>query len=272
MERNHIVKSYSNGNLVILFQVSSLRNSSSVPSQPIQQLYDEMYMDPSSPAVTLNNSRRYSYPNSPVHASQLTSSTSTASTTLSQYHPTQDLREQHPSQQLDQRLQQLKLQHIAAIDEEPSKVQQVQLGENEAAVTSATCCSTPRSPLAWKGSITQGVPAASPTPIMSSLAVLNAPNAAMAHSASFDEAYESQSNTVKVQGRGVISGSATNLWHLSSMEDSDVDYVSLPFTPSTTPRPSMAPCPQSAENNPEICVTNVTGDEIKFVFGSAGSK
>ena len=225
-------------------------------------------MDPSSPAVTLNNSRRYSYPNSPVHASQLTSSTSTASTTLSHYHPTQDLREQHPSQQLDQRLQQLKLQHIQAIDEEPYKVQQ---GESEAAVTSGTCCSTPRSPLAWKGSITQGVPAASPTPIMSSLAVLNAPNAAMAHSASFDEAYESQSNTVKVQGRGVISGSATNLWHLSSMEDSDVDYVSLPFTPSTTPRPSMAPCPQSAENNPEICVTNVTGDEIKFVFGSAGS-
>ena len=34
-----------------------LRNSASVPSQPIQQLYDEMYMDPSSPAVTLNNSR-----------------------------------------------------------------------------------------------------------------------------------------------------------------------------------------------------------------------
>ena len=54
------------------------------------------------------------------------------------------------------------------------------------------------------------------------------------------------------------------------MEDSDVDYVSLPFTPSTTPRPSMAPPPpQSLENNPEICVTNVTGDEIKFVFGGA---
>ena len=52
--------------LTEFFQVSSLRNSSSVPSQPIQQLYDEMYMDPSSPAVTLNNSRRYSYPNSPV--------------------------------------------------------------------------------------------------------------------------------------------------------------------------------------------------------------
>jgi len=92
--------------------------------------------------------------------------------------------------------------------------------------------------------------AASPTPIVSSLAVLNHPNT--------------------VKGRGVISGSATNLWHLSSMEDSDVDYVSLPFTPSTTPRPSMAPPPpQSLENNPEICVTNVTGDEIKFVFGGA---
>lgn len=105
---------------------------------------------------------------------------------------------------------------------------------------------------------------------MSSLAVLNAPNAAMAHSASFDEAYESKSNTV--HGRGVISGSATNLWHLSSMEESDVDYVSLPFTPSTTPRPSMAPPtpgpPQNTENNPEICVTNVN-DEIKFVFGGA---
>ena len=29
------------------------------------------------------------------------------------------------------------------------------------------------------------------------------------------------------------------------------------------------PPPQSLENNPEICVTNVTGDEIKFVFGGA---
>lgn len=67
------------------------------------------------------------------------------------------------------------------------------------------------------------------------------------------------------------------------MEESDVDYVSLPFTPSTTPRLSMVPppgyipgggglCPpQSAENNPEICVTNATGDEIKFVFGSAAA-
>ena len=72
----------------------------------------------------------------------------------------------------------------------------MQLGEND--IGGVTCCSTPRSPLAWKGSITQGVPAASPTPIMSSLAVLNAPNAAMAHSASFDEAYESKSNTVHV--------------------------------------------------------------------------
>ena len=51
------------------------------------------------------------------------------------------------------------------------------------------------------------------------------------------------------------------------MEDTEVDYMSLPFTPaSLTPRPSVA-----IENNPEICVTNVTGDEIKFVFGSAGS-
>ena len=76
----------------------------------------------------------------------------------------------------------------------------MQLGENESgtAATCSPCCSTPRSPLAWKGSITQGVPAASPTPTMSSLAVLNAPNVAMAHSASFDEAYDSQSNTMKV--------------------------------------------------------------------------
>ena len=75
----------------------------------------------------------------------------------------------------------------------------MQLGENESGTAACSpCCSTPRSPLAWKGSITQGVPAASPTPTMSSLAVLNAPNVAMAHSASFDEAYDSQSNTMKV--------------------------------------------------------------------------
>lgn len=95
----------------------SLRNSASVPSQPIQQLYDEMYMDPSSPAVSMNNSRRYSYPNSPVH-SQISSSVSSTASTLSHYYPAPDLRTGgHPSPQLDQRLQQLKLQHNK-IDEE----------------------------------------------------------------------------------------------------------------------------------------------------------
>ena len=83
------------------------------------------------------------------------------------------------------------------------------MGEND--IGGVTCCSTPRSPLAWKGSITQGVPAASPTPIMSSLAVLNAPNAAMAHSASFDEAYPSHSNTVKVNFKINFSSTKTFL-------------------------------------------------------------
>lgn len=82
-----------------------------------------------------------------------------------------------PQPQLDQRLQQLKLQH-AKIDEE------------EVYCNS----SSPRSPLAYKGSITQGVPAAptavSPTP-MSSL-IPPQPPTTMAHSCSFDEAYDTQ--------------------------------------------------------------------------------
>ena len=223
---------------------SGLRNSSSVPAQPIQQLYDEMYMDPSSPAVTLNNSRRYSYPNSPVHG-VISASVSTNSS-LNHYNATTDLhRQSQPSPQLDQRLQQLKLQTPKIDEEDIFQQQQQQLQ---------------RSPMAFKGSITQGVPAAvSPSPII----LLEAPRTSMAHSHSYDEAYE----TSMRPGISGISGSATNLWQ--PLEETEIDYMSLPFTPSTTPRPSVTF--SDAYNNPEICVTNVTGDEIKFVFGTAVS-
>lgn len=92
------------------------------------------------------------------------------------------------------------------------------------------------------------------------------PPSTMAHSCSFDEA-TAGGRHLQNPNHGLvgISGSATNLWTMSNMEDSEVDYMSLPFTPSTTPRPSVT---FSDCNNPEICVTNVTGDEIKFVFGS----
>jgi hypothetical protein len=235
-----------------------LRNSSSVPSQPIQQLYDEMYMDPTSPAVTLNNSRRYSYPNSPVHGHQLTSSSSTMSSALSHYHaPVSPHGCTSTQPQLDQRLQQQKIQH--------SKIEEEESAANVYSPAIVT----------WKGSITQGVPSAvaastSPIPPMSSLGV---PIGSMAHSCSFDEAYESAKPK---EPKAPRCGSATNLVHLN-MEDSDVDYVSLPFTPTaTSPRPSLVPKgPQQlptvvypVETHPEICVTNVTGDEVKFVFGS----
>ena len=234
---------------------SGLRNSASVPSQAIQQIYDEMYMDPSSPAVTLNNSRRYSYPNSPVHG-QLTASASAVSA-LSHYIPTTDLRHQQNSPNLDPRiLQQLRIQHHKIEEEEPS-----QFGVGN----------TPRSPLAYKGSITQGVPAAtSPTPTIGPMSSLATPVPQMPHSASFDEAFDTGPSR-KTPLRG-CSGSASNLWHFSTMEDSDVDYMTLPYTPDTgsiTPRPSLLPAGLSIDSacNPEICVTNATGDEIKFVFG-----
>lgn len=214
---------------------SEMRNSSSVPSQTIQRLYDEMYMDPSSPTVSLNNSRRYSYPNSPVHAQVMpAASTSSNGPNLAPSMATPDLRvttaSQQPQATLSAHLQQLRLHH------------QPQLIE-EAVVN-------PR--LKWKGSITQGVPSRPPATSMASLEAVPI----LAHSISFDEAFE---QSVKARG---ICGSASSIWQ-SNMEDSEVDYMSLPYTPLMASAASG-----DSFNNPEICVTNVTGDEIKFVFGS----
>lgn len=111
----------------------------------------------------------------------------------------------------------------------------------------------------WKGSITQGVPSRPPTASPFSMASLDAVPI-LAHSVSFDEAFE---QSVKARG---ISGSASSIWH-SNMEDTEVDYMSLPYTPLMTSASMIG----DSYNNPEICVTNVTGDEIKFVFGAAAS-
>ena len=232
---------------------SGLRNSTSAPSQPIQQLYDEMYMDPSSPTVVASNSRRYSYPNSPVHG-QISTSVSTNSS-LNHYNATNDLhRQSQPSPQLDQRLQQLKLQTEDLYLQQQHQQQQQQLQ---------------RSPMAFKGSITQGVPAAAAAVSQSPMILLEAPRSLMPHSHSYDEAYDS---TVRLgAGMSGISGSATNLWQLSgATEETEIDYDL--FTASCTPRPSPRPSVTFSDtyNNPEICVTNVTGDEIKFVFGASG--
>ena len=228
-----------------------LRNSTSAPSQPIQQLYDEMYMDPSSPTVVASNSRRYSYPNSPVHG-HLSTSVSTNSS-LNHYHATNDLhRQSQPSPQLDQRLQQLKLQTEDLYLQQQQPLQ--------------------RSPMAFKGSITQGVPAAAAAVSQSPMILLEAPRTSMAHSHSYDEAYDSGATVRVGPGMSGISGSATNLWQLSAAtEETEIDYDL--FTPSCTPRPSPRPSVTFSDtyNNPEICVTNVTGDEIKFVFGAAGA-
>jgi len=88
----------------------------------------------------------------------------------------------------------------------------------------------------------------------------------LGHSHSFDDAYD---HTLKPRG---MSGSASTLWESSGMEDTEVDYISLvPYTPMS-PIPTSAPptgVPFPNSDHPEICVTNVTGDEIKFVFGAA---
>jgi hypothetical protein len=220
-------------------QDSLLRNSASVPSKPIQQLYDEMYMDPSSPAVTLNNSRRYSYPNSPVHNQ-----------------PSQQPQQQQPPPQPQQPLPQVQV----SITHHLQQLRLHQKIEEEEAAAAES-----RTSLKWKGSITQGVPSrpptASPTTMMTSLGTPHI----IAHSRSFDEAFE---HSMKPRG---ISGSASSLWQPYSMcsnaEDNEVDYISLPFTPASTAASMIA----DSYNNPEICVTNVTGDEIKYVFGTAAA-
>ena len=245
-------------------EVSCLKNSASAPSKPIQQLYDEMYMDPASPNVILNNSRRYSYPNSPVH-NQLTSSASTAST-LAHVNATHDLRIPQ-SAQLTNHLQQLRLQQYK-IDEESSLVPSTTLA---AAVSPSSGAARPVSHK-WKGSITQGVPSrpptTSPTPSLLTPSLEGPYPSSMAHSHSFDDAYE---HTLKPRG---ISGSASSVWYSSAMEDTEVDYISLPYVPMspTSAPPISFPATNTApSDHPEICVTNVTGDQIKFVFGTAAT-
>jgi len=199
-------------------------------SEPLQQLYDEMYNNTelSSPTPQYSGSRRYSYPNSPVHILGDKS---------------------HQSTGLSQHLQMLKLQKkslgtpnlaVIATQDQPDIV-------------------VPELPASrWKGSITQGVPSRatvkSEAPTLADIGCqesLNTPHI-IAHSHSFDE-------TLGKHKR--IPGSLTALWSkhqsVSMYDSSSGDCNSLPNDHL------------NAESylRPGICVTNVTGDEI-LVYGS----
>lgn len=211
-------------------------SSQSATSEPLQQLYNEMYnVDLPSPAQ-YTSSRRYSYPNSPVHL----------------------IAEKHNQQSsgITSHLQHLKLHQKSlgtpnlAVLANPA----VESSENVAA---------PEVPNArWKGSITQGVPSRNmviDANLQANLLLqhsLKTPHI-IAHSHSFDEA-------MGKQRRIPTAGSLSALWgahqSVSMFDTNNEDSMSLPYT-------ALGSGGVEAYLRPEICVTNVTGDEI-LVYGS----
>ena len=233
---------------------SSLKPSTSnqsATSEPIQQLYDEMYpTEMSSPAPYVSNSRRYSYPNSPVHVAS----------------------EKHNQQSsgITSHLQHLKL-HQKSLGTSNLAV----LASNTSSPVTETAPALPEVPKSrWKGSITQGVPTSRTMVIESSLQggdlflqqSLKTPHI-IAHSHSFDEA-------LGKQRRIPTAGSLSALWsrHQSvSMYDTSHEECvsSIPYTQlvSETYLRGFVGLSENVPRGPEICVTNVTGDEI-LVYGS----
>ncbi len=292
-----------------MVQENSLRNSASAPSsKPIQQLYDEMYMDPSSPAVTLNNARRYSYPNSPVHTSLSLSPSHQlgcggsggggshggghhlhhhhhrkkylnqegvaviqSQSTKPQPTPSHKSDSSQQQQQQQQPPPQVQVQQIPSVQVSiTNHLQQLRLHQKIEEEECPPSVIVPEN-IRWKGSITQGVPSRQPASSPTATTNLRTPPV-IGHSHSFDEAYET---TIKPRG---IVGSVSSIWQTNSMcssdtMDTDVDYMSLPMPLSAFAASSAAAASMFSDplNHPEICVTNVTGDEIKYVFGQTGS-
>ena len=198
-------------------------SSQSATSEPLQQMMDEMY---NPELVTrVSSSRRYSYPNSPVHVVTEKHNQSTAITTH--------------------------LQHL--------KLHQKSLGTPNLAVLATTgVCSEETFPpvkvpnAKWKGSITQGVPSRTMIiePQIPSELSLKTPHI-IAHSHSFDEAIGKNRH---ISAAGSLSTLFSRHQSVSMYDTSTDDCMSLPYTPL---------------NNlgPDICVTNVAGDDI-LVYGS----
>jgi hypothetical protein len=200
--------------------------------ESIQQLYNEMYNTDLQAAVpSMSNSRRYSYPNSPVHVGVLEKS--------------------NPPVGLSEHLQHLKLQKKT-----PGAPNLMVLSAATSPDHRNVACES-HSNNRWKGSITQGVPSRTttcPTEYIPPREVdthsLVTPTI-ITHSQSFDET---------LAKHPCIPGTLTALWnkHQSASVFNASNEVS--FTQLGT----------SAGDSclrPGICLTNVTGDEI-LLYGS----
>jgi hypothetical protein len=206
-------------------------STQSATSEPLQQLIDEMYNpDLMSPSPYVSSSRRYSYPNSPVHVAT---------------------DKHNQSSGISSHLQHLKLHQKSLGTPNLAVLTNIVVESNENAAT------TEAPSAKWKGSITQGVP--SRTMVIDSnipaelLQSLTTPHI-IAHSHSFDETLGKQR---RIPSAGSLS--ALSLWRhqsVSMYDTNNEDCMSLPYTPL-------------GENylRPEICVTNVAGDDI-LVYGS----
>ena len=231
---------------------------SSRPNEPLQQLYDEMYntggtFSPlSSPAPHLasaqSSSRRYSYPNSPVHVAA---------------------NQPSKNSNLSNHMQELRLQ--GGGKERP---------ERNTTPPAATTSSAVKNK--WKGSITQGVPGRC-LPIGSSLKTPHN----MAHSHSFDDAFDKTASRVAAQllhrrhthhsahsnsqkqldkpnfATGPSATVTSRLQAVYSMDESN-HHSSLMEEQHASLPPMFTP---GSGNNPEICVTSDRGDEVKFLLG-----
>ena len=197
-------------------------SSQSATSEPLQQMLDEMY---NPELVTrVSSSRRYSYPNSPVHLAT----------------------DKHNQSGITADLQHLKLHQKSMGTPNLAVFANVLVEAEETFPT----CKVPNTK--WKGSITQGVPSRAmviESPMVSDFS-LKTPHI-IAHSHSFDE-------TIGKNRHLSTAGSLSTLFSrnqsVSMYDTSTDDSMSLPYTPLSNV-------------GPDICVTNVAGDDI-LVYGS----
>jgi len=200
-------------------------NTQEAISRPIQQLYQEMYNTELQTAIpNATGSRRYSYPNSPVHIGVDKSSQQSG---------------------LSEHLQHLKLQKKTE-----GALNLMALSENTTTDHWNVTCET-QSNNSWKGSITQGVPSRSPTnftvkhkpPTEIETHSLFTPTI-ITHSRSYDETLATH--------HPFFPQTLCNKHHSGSVYSTSNE---LSFSHLGT---------STGDNclRPGICLTNITGDEI----------
>ena len=244
-----------------LLQPSVSTNSAN--SEPMQQLYNEMYntdliptASTSSNAATSNvsSSRRFSYPNSPVH------------------HPFQDKSGDHGSGKstLTSGLSGHGLMRISRGASNfgtsskmlSQQIQSLSIQQRESEGGGSK----------FKGSITQGVPG---RPISRGQSIAhpielhtagNNPLLNMAHSKSFDEAFAT--NDEESIPLNLSSGSNWTKQENISNQNRECKETKpeVPNNDSLIVLHGPAAADPNVIPNPEVCVTNVMGDEIKLTF------